>query len=226
MDMPQGCVIFWESTHKTPDEIMVRLNSKGKQFIYEIEVFKLAEQSLESIEERKLVLLLPFCLLKFRKELKKQGITPERRKIIAEQEKKLLIESERILLRGRAQGIISAGDSLMLMEHIAQMHDELYKTYPEFQEAQMVLEERIKSKWKEHEQQLTSQWKEHEQQLTSQWKEHEQKAVQEAVKQAETKIIDLLKQGFTVEQIRERLAHESWNATDTQLTAHEDPNSV
>ena len=61
MDLPDACVVYFENTKITPDHITFRLNHKtsGRFFDYDIRVFKMEEQSLESLEQRKLLLLLP-----------------------------------------------------------------------------------------------------------------------------------------------------------------------
>ena len=82
--MPEACVVFFESTENTPDHITFRLKDStgAKSFDYDVRVLKMSEQSLESIEQRKLLLLLPFCLIKYRKELEGEGITAEKRQAI------------------------------------------------------------------------------------------------------------------------------------------------
>jgi hypothetical protein len=199
LNLPEGCVIFWESGEKTPDKIMVRLQEKAcnKRFDYEVKVFKMSEQSLEALEEKRLLVLLPFCLLKFRKELRSKQINPEKRRAVAELEKRLIEELEAVLTRGVEEGYINDTDCIMILESIAQMHKELYDEYEEFQEASMVLDDGIKLRWKDHERQLNQQWK-----------DHEQKIALDTKKQTETRIIELWKQGYTTEEVEKLLAEE------------------
>ena len=149
--MPEVRIIYWETTHKTPDKVTLRLVfPNGSPHDYEIETFKVLDQSLETLEQRKMVLLVPFYLLKFRKELKKPSTTSEKRQQLAEQMKELLLQLEHMVKRNRNQGLLSNGDAEMILERILQMHEELYKPYPEFEEANMQLEERLKTHWQDY----------------------------------------------------------------------------
>jgi hypothetical protein len=154
------------------------------------------DQSLETLEQRKLMLLLPFCLLKFRKEVKKRNATSEKRKQLAEEMKKLLHKLEEVIERSRAQGLLSNGDAGMVMDRIGQMHDELYNPYPEFEEAHMELQERLRTHWQDY------------------YVEGERKGEQKN----RDKILDLIdKKNYTVEQIREILIKDAQQtATTTQ----------
>lgn len=222
MTIPQGCVIYWECTKNTPDYIILRLRSKkdrSRYFDYEVEVFKMPEQSLEELEAKKLLVLLPFCLVRFRKEVKKGNLPAEERKALAEQERALIEALEGMLRRGEEAGIIPSADSLVVMEQIQRMHQELYGNYPEFKEVQMVLEEQLRSKWRIHERELSSQWKAHERELVSQWKAQEQKAVQ----QTEAKIIGLFRQGYSLEEVEKLLAAEAAATPDTAPQADAAP---
>jgi hypothetical protein len=69
------------------------------------------------------------------------------------------------------------------------MHKELYGEYEEFQEADMVLDDRIKLRFKDYENNLNQQWKAREQ-------------------ETQTKIIELWKRGYTPEEVKKMLAEE------------------
>jgi hypothetical protein len=190
--LPEGCVIFWEDTDKTPDRIKFRLtqNNSEQVFEYDVKVFKMAEKSLELLEELKLLVLLPFSLLRFRSELdtKSSPESEEKRRAIAEKEKAFIEELEAILERSLERGFISTGDQIILLNSIALMHKELYQTYTEFQEVSMTLDNTLVIHVKALEQEL-----------------------KEAVKQAEYKVLDLWKQGYTPEEVEKLLAKKSDN---------------
>ena len=196
LKMPFARILYWETTRKTPDKVALELEFEdGTLHTYEVATFKMLEQSLETLEQRKMMLLLPFCLLKFRKEVKRPGITSEKRKKLAEEMKKLLLELEEMIEHSRTQGLLSNGDAARVMKHIDQMYGELYNPYPEFKEARMELQERLNTHWDEF--------------VT----EREQKAKQEGGQ----RIITLLKQGYTVEQLEEILAKENQQTATTTL---------
>ena len=163
------------------------------------------DQSLETLEQRKMTLLLPFCLLKFRKEVKKPGTTSERRKQLAEEMKALLLNLERLVEHSRAQGLLSIGDAKMVMERIEQMNDELYSPYPEFEEECMELRERLRTP-------LANAIREAERKAEQRG---EQRGEQKADQKNRDRFMDLLNQGYTVEQLKEILAQENQQTTTT-----------
>ena len=156
ISIPDACVVYFESTKNTPEHVTFRLkNASGTQsFDYKVRVFKMAEQSLEDIERKKLLLLLPFCLIRYRKELESKKLTPERLKGIAEAERKMISDLEEILARSRDNKIISNEDCIIILESIAQMHEELYQGYNEFKEALMALKSEIHLNWLPYKQKL------------------------------------------------------------------------
>jgi hypothetical protein len=83
------------------------------------------------------------------------------------------------------------------MKRIEQMYGELYNPYPEFEEARMELQERLNTHWDEF------------------VAERERKAEQKGEQKTEQRIITLLKQGYTVEQLEKILAKETQQTTTT-----------
>ena len=182
LKMPFARILYWETTRKTPDKVTLKLRFEdGSLHTYEVKTFKMLDQSLETLEQRKMMLLLPFCLLKFRREVKKPSTTSEKRKQLAEEMKNLLYKLDGLVEHSRAQGLLSNGDAIMIMERIGQMHEELYSQYPEFEEAAMELRERLRTP------------------LADAVREGERKAKQEG----EERVIALLEQGYTLEQIKQ-----------------------
>jgi predicted nucleic acid-binding protein len=194
--MPFARILYWETTRKTPDKVTLELEFEdGTLHTYEVSTFKMLDQSLETLEQRKMMLLFPFCLLKFRKEVKKPGTSSEKRKQLAEEMKKLLHKLEKLVEHSRVQGLLSDGDAKMVMERIEQMNDELYNSYPEFEETRMELRERLRTP------------------LADAIRESERKGEQKAGR----RIITLLEQGCTVEQLKEILAKESQQSAASTL---------
>jgi hypothetical protein len=72
-----------------------------------------------------------------------------------------------------------------------QMHEELYRTYAEFEETKMELQERLKTHWQDYLQ------------------EGRQQGRQEGEQKGEAKIIGLMEQGYSLEQIKKQLVQES-----------------
>jgi len=211
IELPDACVVYFENTKTTPERITFRLSSKGgdASFDYKVRVFKMEEQSLESLERQRLMVLLPFCLLRLRKELKQGKATAEERLTTARKEKRMLENLEDVLIRALDCGVLGTADGIMIAESISRMHKELYGTYPEFQEANMVANleaehRRIGLRWAYDIEELI--------------KKAEAKARAEAwakaEAQAEARLIGLLKQGHTVEEVERLLARERAKEAD------------
>jgi DNA-binding transcriptional MerR regulator len=87
-------------------------------------------------------------------------------------------------LGGEAGGLpVSGGDTAMILERMEQMHEELYRTYADFEETKMELQERLKTRWKDY--------------------------LQEGEQQERNRIIGLREQGYSLEQIKKQLVQES-----------------
>ncbi|MDR1215173.1 MAG: hypothetical protein LBK25_00665 [Treponema sp.] len=180
LTLPAARIIYWETTRKTPDKVTLRLLFPDKSpHDYEIEAFKVLKQSVATLGERNMALLFPFYLLKFRKAVRKPSTTSEQRKKLAGEMKALLRELADMVEEKRAARLLSGGDAAMILERMEQMHEELYRTYAEFEETKMELQERLKTHWQDY------------------------------LQQGEQKIIGLMEQGYSLEQIKKQLMQES-----------------
>ena len=74
MVFPQPCIVYLDEgkKDKLPDEYTLILQFKNQgEFIYKVPVVKLQNISLQELNDKKLIVLLPFLLLKLRKKLDK-----------------------------------------------------------------------------------------------------------------------------------------------------------
>ncbi|MDR2446294.1 MAG: hypothetical protein LBD58_03225 [Treponema sp.] len=187
LTMPAARIVYWETTRRTPDTVAVRLVFPDKTtHDYKVDALKVLDQSLEALDRRGMALLFPFCLLKFRREARKADADVERRRELAGEMKGMLREMEGFLAAGRRDGRLSVGDAAMLLERVGQMYEELYSFYPEFEEAKMELRERLRTHWQDY------------------LREGERRGMQ----LGERRVIELLEQGYTLEQIKRTLAQE------------------
>jgi signal transduction histidine kinase len=70
---PKAIVIYLESTEDTPKESQMRLEfSDGTSHLFKAPTLRLLDYSAEQLAERNLALLLPFCLLRLRGEMKRR----------------------------------------------------------------------------------------------------------------------------------------------------------
>lgn len=70
---PEPKIIYLYASAKAPNEYHLRLNfgSQGS-FLYKVSTFKFLETSLEELNSKKMIILIPFQLLKLRKLMKKE----------------------------------------------------------------------------------------------------------------------------------------------------------
>ena len=74
MVFPKPCIVYLDEgkKDKIPDEytLILKFEDQG-DFIYKVPVFKLQSISLQELNDKKLIALLPFLLLKLRKKMEK-----------------------------------------------------------------------------------------------------------------------------------------------------------
>ena len=72
LNFPEPKIIYLYSSQNIPDVYILKLNfgSQGA-FLYKVSTFKFLETSLEELNQKKMVILIPFQLLKLRKLLEK-----------------------------------------------------------------------------------------------------------------------------------------------------------
>jgi len=198
IELPDACVVYFENTKTTPKQITFRLANKssGESFDYNVRIFKMEEQSLESLERQRLMVLLPFCLLWLRKELKQGKATAEERQATAQKEKQMLADLEDMLIRALDNGVLSTNDGIMIAESISQMHKEIYGAYPEFQEASMVAN-------------IVAEHK----RIGLRWAYEREELIEKTRAEAQSQLIDLFRQGYTADEVEKMLAQESAKET-------------
>jgi hypothetical protein len=137
IDMPSPAVIFWESS-KVKDIVSIEIRFPDERtVVYKVPVFKVLEHSVSELEG--MALLLPFYILKIRKELKKRSTDAEKRKILSSQLEDYIIEIDKVLKKCKQNNYISARDVAMLLHRLLSMNLELYGQYPEFTEVDVTL---------------------------------------------------------------------------------------
>jgi hypothetical protein len=217
LKMPFARILYWEATRKTPDKVTLELEFEdGSQHTYEVTTFKMLDQSLETLEQHRMMLLFPFCLLKFRREVKKPGTTSEKRKQLAEEMKALLLNLEKLVKHSQSEGLLSIGDARMVMERIEQMHEELYNPYPEFEEVAMDLRERLRTPGADAIREAEQRGEQRGEQKGKRKGEQEgkRKGEQEGKRKERKQILELIIQkNYTLEQLKEILIQEDQQTT-------------
>jgi len=151
LELPEPRIIYFENKNKTPDIVTLRIKYPKGEFSYKIPTFKVLEKPVSEFGKRRLDLLLPFYLLKFRRELQKKNVNSEKRKEIANRMAVLISDIDRILEKHSKENLISREDVSLLVHELSRMHGEIYGNYKEFKEVNMTLMQKIKTRHKEFE---------------------------------------------------------------------------
>jgi hypothetical protein len=139
--LPAARVIYWETGPRTPDKEIVCFEfPDGVRHNLEVLSFKFPEYSIGELEERQLGLLLPFCVLKLRGEVRRARSGEERRGLAARM-RGLLRELAGAAARSGERGWLEPGDLDNVMHLTKRLHRELYSQYTEFGEEERMWED-------------------------------------------------------------------------------------
>jgi hypothetical protein len=143
LKFPNARIIYWETTKKTPDEVVLALEfPDGGHCDYEVKTLKFLEHEIEELEKRKLVILFPFYVLKLRKKVVSAKTSSARAKLALEM-KSLLDELMTAIGRAAETGLMNETDGRSVLEYTERLYSELYKGYDEFKEADAMLQDTI-----------------------------------------------------------------------------------
>jgi len=141
IEMPSPVVIYWEAS-KTKDIVSVKIKfPNNKSVMYRIPTFKVLNHSVSELGD--MALLLPFYILKIRKELQKNGIDSAKRKTLSKELEGYILEIDKVLKKQKQNNYISDIDAAMLLRRLLNMHRELYGQYKEFVEVDVTLEKLV-----------------------------------------------------------------------------------
>jgi hypothetical protein len=136
-------VIYWEGTAKTPAKQTLLLKfPDGFSYTYEVETFTPLTHSVKELEKKGLVILLPFYVLKLRKQVENAKSGAERKKL-SEQMQKLLDELAETVEDCERKGVIDGQDALDIIRGLEQLYKELFGNYKEFAEENSMVQEKF-----------------------------------------------------------------------------------
>ncbi len=136
MIFPRPCILYLDEgkKDKLPDEytLIIQFENQG-EFAYKVPVVKLQNISAEELNNKKLIALLPFQLLKLRKELEQL-----RTKENLEELQKLVTDDIIMTIERNVEvGNISPTDALDLIEITTKLYMKIYSKYEELEEFTM-----------------------------------------------------------------------------------------
>ncbi len=131
LHFPEPKIIYLYATKDIPDIYTLRLDF-GTQgyFDYQVPVLKYLETTLEELNQKKLVILIPFQLLKLRKLLK-QNRSPENLRVLRN-----LIQYDILgtIATNYELGNISMNDAYKLQQLTRQLYNQIYAHYAEMED--------------------------------------------------------------------------------------------
>jgi hypothetical protein len=132
---PNARIIYWETTKKAPDEVTLTLGfPDGEHYNYVVRTVKFLDHTIKDLEAQKLVILLPFYVLKLRKRAV-NARTSKRRMELAKEIKPILEELMAAADRAEQTGLMSGSDKRIVLEHMERLYKELFAQYDEYKEA-------------------------------------------------------------------------------------------
>ncbi len=91
VELPRSCVIYLRSTRNTPEVLRTELVQGDRTMVYESQVIRLSDYTMDKIFGKKLIVLIPFYLLRYEKDFKKNQISAETSQELIEDCKKIAI---------------------------------------------------------------------------------------------------------------------------------------
>jgi hypothetical protein len=148
LPLPEAKVFFLEHSKKTPTRLNCRLTYRQRtRFLdYEIGVARLLDYTVSGLVEDGLTLLLPFYLLKLRRDVQKAR-GAEELGALADKLSGIMTEMEKAIERELALGHVWAGDAKLLIERMYYLLRRLYDKYPEIKEKTMSLIDEFDTYW-------------------------------------------------------------------------------
>ena len=129
LSFPEPHIIYLYDHDEIPDTTNIILDF-GMQgiFEYQIPIFKLLEHDLEEINRRKMIILVPFMILKLRKSIEKERNAENTLALQA----LILNDIIGLIKKNQDLGNITAADARRLHDLIHKLYNHLYSHYEEF----------------------------------------------------------------------------------------------
>ena len=136
MIFPRPCIIYLDEgkKDKIPDEytLILKFEDQG-EFSYKVPVFKLQIISVQELNDKKLIVLLPFLLLKLRKKMEKirsKENMEELQSLVANDIIDVIHKNEEL-------GNLSHSDALDLIDLTTKLYMKIYSKYKEMEDFTM-----------------------------------------------------------------------------------------
>ena len=136
MIFPRPCIVYLDEgkKDKIPDEytLILKFEDQG-EFSYKVPVFKLQTISVQELNDKKLIVLLPFLLLKLRKKIERirsKENMEELQSLVANDIIDVIHKNEEL-------GNLSHSDALDLIDLTTKLYMKIYSKYKEMEDFTM-----------------------------------------------------------------------------------------
>jgi hypothetical protein len=136
IEFPKPKVIYWELADKEARPQILHLKfPDGFVYDYKLESFNLLAHTVKDLEKRGLAIIIPFYILKLRKQVEAAKTSAERKKLAARMQKLIgeMLDSVDGLSKS---GIVEAADAQRLIGAMDKLYKELFSKYSEFAEGE------------------------------------------------------------------------------------------
>jgi hypothetical protein len=136
-------IIYWQGASKTLAKQTLLLKfPDGFSYNYEVETFTPLTHSVKELEKKGLAILLPFYVLKLRKQVENAKNSDERKKL-SKQMQTLLDELVETVEDCERKGKIENDDVPDILGGLELLYQELYAQYKEFVEEDIMLQKKL-----------------------------------------------------------------------------------
>jgi hypothetical protein len=163
IEFPQARILFWETTRRTPDMVTLHVIFPDRsRHDFQVPAFKVLEHDPEEFRRLGLAALLPFYILKYRRQAA-AAQSPQARRELAPEMGKTMKSLLAVAGRLREQGILTEDDETYILGEMQILYSELYEPYEELREARVMIEDRLVNpytKWKTQLEELKKEFEE------------------------------------------------------------------
>jgi hypothetical protein len=134
---PRARIFYWAPNSKTPDKLSLTLVfPDGTPHEFTVETYKPLEHSIAELEEQRMVLLLPFHVLKLRSAAKRARTAADRRRLAADMAELMtaLVAATKQSVRDK---ILTDEERVSILELMTRLQKEVYSEYTEIKETTM-----------------------------------------------------------------------------------------
>jgi predicted transposase/invertase (TIGR01784 family) len=144
---PRARILYWETTQKTPDTVTLHIVFPDRSLHdFTVPAFKVLEHEIGELERMRLALLLPFYMLKYRKQVQEARSGEERLALVPAVEGTMgkLLDAVKNL---REAGLLTEGDGDLIIGEAEFLYSRIYERYEGFREARTMVDERIMTRF-------------------------------------------------------------------------------